>query len=101
MKMNIVPAITRAFEAMNSVATLSLIRRLAFIAFCAMPVAATSAEQKTFATPDEAVAALLAALQADDDTALVAIFGDKYKTLVVTPDRAANSASRARIAAAM
>ena len=99
--MNIVPAIARAIEAMNPIATLSIIRRLAFIAFCAMPVVATSAEQKTFATPDEAVVALLAALKADDDAALVAIFGDKYKTLIVTPDRAANSANRAQITAAM
>jgi hypothetical protein len=101
MEMNIVPAITRAIDTMNPIATLSLIRRLAFIAFCAIPVAATSAEQKTFATPDEAVAALLAALQADDDAALVAIFGDKHKTLIVTPDRASSSVSRARTAAAM
>src|SRR4029077_9909081 len=49
----------------------------------------------TFATPDEAVDALLAALKADDDAALVAIFGDKHKDLVVTSDRAANSATRA------
>jgi len=66
-----------------------------------MPVIATGAEQKTFATPDEAVAALLAALKADDDAALVAIFGDKHRALIVTPDRAANSANRARAVAAM
>jgi hypothetical protein len=99
--MNIVPAINRAVDAMNLFAKLNVIRRLAFIAFCAMPLVAAGAEQKTFSTPDEAVAALLAALQADDDATLVAIFGDKYKTLVVTPDRAANSASRARLTAAM
>ena len=64
---------------MNLIAKLKLIRRLAFIAFCAMPVIAAGAEQKTFATPDEAVDALLAALKADDDAALVAIFGDKHK----------------------
>ena len=99
--MNIMPPINRAVDAMNLFAKLNVIRRLAFIAFCAMPLVAAGAEQKTFSTPDEAVAALLAALQADDDATLVAIFGDKYKTLVVTPDRAANSASRARLTAAM
>ena len=99
--MNIVPAITRAINTMNLIATLKLIRRLAFIAFCAMPVVAAGAEQKTFATPDEAVEALFAALKADDDAALVAIFGDKHKNLIVTPDRAANSANRAKAVAAM
>jgi len=99
--MNIVAAITRAIDTMNLIAKLKLMRRLVFVAFCAMPVIATGAEQKTFATPDEAVAALLAALQADDDAALVAIFGDKHKTLIVTPDRAASSANRARIATAI
>jgi hypothetical protein len=99
--MNIVPAITRAIDSMSLIAKLKLIRRLVFIAFCAMPVVATGAEQKMFATPDAAVDALLAALKADDDAALVAIFGDKHKTLVVTPDRAANSASRAEALAAM
>jgi hypothetical protein len=86
---------------MNLTAKLKLIRRLALIAFCAMPMLATGAEQKTFATPDEAVNALLAALKADDDTALVAIFGDKHKSLVVSPDRAANSETRARVLGAM
>jgi len=99
--MNIVAAITRAIDTMNLIAKLKLMRRLVFLAFCAMPVIATGAEQKTFATPDEAVDALLAALKADDDAALVAIFSDTHKTLIVTPDRAANSANRARITAAM
>src|SRR5204862_3849169 len=100
-EMNIVAPITRAIDTMNLIAKLKLIRRLVFVAFCAMPVIATGAEQKTFATPDEAVAALLAALKADDDAALVAIFGDKHRALIVTPDRAANSANRARAVAAM
>ena len=99
--MKIMPAITRAIDTMNLFAKVKLIRRLAFIAFCAMPMLATGAEQKTFATPDEAVDALLAALKADDDAALVAIFGDKHKALIVTPDRASNSANRAKAVAAM
>ena len=92
--MNIVPSITRAIDTMNLIATLKLIRRLVFIAFCAIPVVAAGAEQKTFTTPDEAVEALFAALKADDDAALVYLFGDQHKTLIITPDRAANSANR-------
>ena len=67
----------------------------------AVPLVASAAEQKTFATPNEAVDALMAALKADDDAALIAIFGDEHKDLVVTPDKAANSAGRAKAAAAM
>ena len=56
--------------------------------------------RKTFATPEAAVDALMAALKADDDAAMLAIFGEKHKSLVVTPDHAANSASRAELLAA-
>ena len=99
--MNSVPAITRAIDTMNLVAKLKLLRRLAFIVCCALPAVATAAEQKTFATPDAAVDALFAALKADDDAALVAIFGDKHEALIITPDRAANSANRAKAVTAM
>ena len=99
--MKIVPAITRAIDTMNLIAKLKLIRRLALVALCAMPVIATGAEQKTFASPDEAVDALLTALKADDDATLVAIFGDKHQSLVVTSDRAANTLNHARTAAAI
>lgn len=99
--MNILSAITRVIDTMNLMSPLKLTRRLAFIAFCAMPVVAAGAEQKTFATPDEAVDALLAALKADDDAALVTIFGDKHKSLIITPDKAANSENRAKAVAAM
>ena len=99
--MNILPAITRAVDTMNLTTKLKPIRRLALIAFCALPAIAAGAEQKTFATPEEGVDALVAALKADDDAALVAIFGDKHKTLIVTPDRAASSANRAKAVAEM
>jgi len=88
----------------NSMTT--LVRRItAPILLLALSVSvslpALAADQKTFPTPEAAVDALLAALKADDDTALVAIFGDKNKDLIITPDKAANSANRAKIAAAM
>jgi len=74
---------------------------LAFLLALGLPLAVFGAEQKTFGTPEEAVTALTAALKADDDAALVAIFGDKHKDLVITPDKAANSANRAKAAAAI
>jgi hypothetical protein len=91
----------KAINAMHITSILQGIRRLSLVLLMALPLAASAAEQKTFATPDEAVDTLFAALKADDDAALVAIFGDKHKDLVVPPDRAANSANRARAVAAM
>jgi hypothetical protein len=67
----------------------------------ALPLAAAAAPQQTFATPEAAVAALMAALQADSDEALIAIYGEEYKALVIQQDRAASSATRAKIFAAM
>jgi DUF2950 family protein len=94
-------ALTKASNAMHTISILDVIRRLALALVLALPLAVSAAEQRTFATPDEAVDALLTALKADDDAALLAIFGDQHKDLVVSPDRAANSATRAKAAAAM
>jgi hypothetical protein len=94
-------ALTKASNAMHTISILDVIRRLALALVLAMPLAVSAAEQKTFATPDEAVDALTAALKADDDAALITIFGDQHKDLIVTPDRAANSATRAKAVAAM
>jgi hypothetical protein len=81
---------------MNPTTMMAMARRAAAVLLLAIPLATFAAEQKTFATPEAAVDALMAALKADDDAAIVAIFGDTHKDLVVTPDRAANSATRAK-----
>jgi hypothetical protein len=75
--------------------------RLALALLVAMPLAAAAAPQETFATPEAAVDALMAALKADSDPAMVAIFGEAHKDLIVSSDRAATSATRAKILAAM
>ena len=93
--------LTKATNAMRTTSRLDVIRRFALALVLALPIAVSAAEQKTFATPDEAADALLAALKADDDAAILAIFGDKHKDVVITPDRAANSATRAKAVAAM
>ena len=66
----------------------------------AAPLAA-AAPQETFATPEAAVDALMAALKADSDASMLAIFGDEHKDMIVQSDRAATSATRAKILAAM
>jgi len=81
----------------NLVGGQMMLRRLALVILLSVPLAA-AAQQRNFATPEEAVDALFTALKADDDAALIAIFGDKYKSLIATPDRAANSVTRARLA---
>ena len=97
----IAQTITMTTFPMRSPSMSTTIGRLLFAFLLALPLAAVAAEQETFATPDEAVDALTAALKADDDAALVSIFGDTHKDLVVTPDKAANSANRAKASAAL
>lgn len=75
--------------------------RIALALFLAMPLAVSAAAPKSFATANEAVDALLAALKADDDKALIAIFGDEHSDLLISPDKAANSAVRGEAVAAM
>lgn len=65
----------------------------------ALPPLAIAAEQRGFSTPEAAVEALLAALKANDEAALVAIFGDRHKNLVITGDAAHDAARRAESAA--
>ena len=95
------PSIDSKATSMNITCLWSCLRRLAMALLVAVPLAAAAAPQETFATPQAAVDALMAALKADSDAAMVAIFGDEHKDLVVTSDRAASSATRAKILAAM
>ena len=86
---------------MNLNLSRSLLRRLVLALVLAVPLAAQAAPQETFATPDAAVDALMAALKADSDAALVSLFGEAHKSLVINADKAQSSATRAKILAAM
>jgi hypothetical protein len=85
---------------MNTTRLFPLLFRLALALVVAVPIAAT-ARQETFATPEAAVDAVMAALKADSDAAMIAIFGEEHKDLIVQSDRAATSATRAMILQAM
>lgn len=74
-------------------------RLLVTLLVLALPLTAAAADQRTFATPEAAVDALVTALKANDDSALIAIFGEKHKNFVTTGDRANDAASRAEAAA--
>jgi hypothetical protein len=99
--MNLAQAIDKAAISMTGIPMTSVVRRLVLVLLLVFPLVTVAAEQKTFATPEEAVDALMAALKADDDAAMLAIFGEQHRDLVVTPDRAANSATRAKVLAHM
>jgi hypothetical protein len=95
------PSIESKASPMNIKSLRSCLRRLALALIVVVPLAAAAATQETFATPEAAVDALMAALKADSDPAMVAIFGEEHRDLVLTSDRAASSATRAKILAAM
>jgi hypothetical protein len=86
---------------MNIARLWSLLCALALAFLVSAPLVAVAAPQETFATPEAAVDALMAALKADSDSDMIAIFGDGHKDLILSPDRAATSVVRAKVLAAM
>jgi len=95
-------AIDKATQSMALTKVFRAFCGLALVLLVASPLTASAAAgQKTFATPEAATDALVAALKADDDAAILALFGAKYKNDLISPDHAANSVFRAKIVAAM
>jgi len=70
------------------------------VTLCVLGVATTihaaAPAQKTYATPEEAVAALVAAAKADDTGALLEILGPDAKPLITSGDPVADETTRAR-----
>jgi hypothetical protein len=86
---------------MNITRFWSFLSQLALALMLAVPLATAATPPQDFATPEAAVDAFMAALKADSDAAMVTIFGDEYKDLLIPSDRAEASANRARLFAAM
>ena len=63
-------------------------------------IAQTAGAQRTFDSAEAAAKALVAAAAADDEAALVDIFGAKYRSVVVTADKAQNRERHAQFAQA-
>jgi hypothetical protein len=99
--MNDTTAIQESRTPMTPFTWLAGLRRGALALLLALPLAAAAAGPQTFATPEAAVDALLAALKAPDSAAVVALVGDEYKSLVDTGDAAQDAVTRARIASLM
>ena len=94
-------AIREATTPMNPFAssTAAWVRTAVLALLVALPPLARAAEQRTFATPEAAVQALIDALKANDEQALIAIFGDQHKDLIGSGDAAADAVKRAEAAA--
>jgi hypothetical protein len=105
MAMNRMPAIDKVATTMTFRALLNLASRRAallaalFASLLTAPLLSQAAEQRTFATAPAALEALIGALKANDDAALVALFGEKHKDLVISGDAAYDSARRAEVVA--
>jgi len=99
--MRTLPSILGKASSMKKHSFLSLLYGIVLALAVATPVAAAAATQETFATPEAAVEALAAALKADSDAPLTALFGEEHKARLLDPDPAAAKANRATIVAAM
>lgn len=100
--MSMFPSIATKASSMNSNSLWSFLTRAVLAVLLVAPLAAVAAPPQTFATPEAAVDAFMAALQADNaETPLLALFGDEHKDVIVDPDPAVRSANRARILAAL
>jgi hypothetical protein len=62
-----------------------------------VPTFAVAVKQKVFASPEDAVQALIAALKANDLKAMLAILGSDARPLIVTGDPAADRQERERV----
>jgi hypothetical protein len=101
MLMRTTQSLENKVSPMKLVAFWSMLLRTALALIVALPLAAAAAPQESFATPEAAVDALMAALKSDSDESMLALFGEQYRDLIVQPDRAATSANRARALEAM
>src|SRR5271154_3098771 len=99
--MNHLHAMHKVTQPMALLKVFHAFRRFALLLLVASPLMAQAADQKTFATPEAATDAFVAALKADDDAAILALFGSKYKSELISPDHAANSVMRAKMATGM
>lgn len=87
-----------ALRSNNPFAIISrLLMRLVALMALAMPLLSSAAEQLRFPSPQAAADALATALKANDETALVAIFGDKHKGLVTSLEPATRAAAAEQI----
>ena len=76
-------------------------RLLCILSLALLAAGPVAAQQRAFATPQEAAAALGAALKANDEQALLEIFGQQHKGVVSSGEPARDKEARAKVGAAM
>jgi Protein of unknown function (DUF2950) len=86
---------------MNPLKSIIWLGGMALALLLTMPVPSVAADQKTFATPEAAADALQAALKANNEPALITLFGEKHRSLIGTGDPAWDAGVRASRAAQM
>ena len=79
--------------------TAGALRSIVLALLLAVPLAGQAQDQKTFATPEAAVDALIAALKVNDEPALLGLVGSQYKRLVSSGDAQSDATTRAALAA--
>src|SRR5512144_31192 len=100
--MRTLPSIHGKASSMKNHSLWSLLCALVLAVTVAAPVPAVGAvPQETFATPEAAADALMAALKADSNAPLAALFGEEHLGKIIDPDAAAAKATRAQIVGAM
>jgi hypothetical protein len=97
--MTTIKTIYAASLSLHFVRLASCLRIAALALLLSVSATGRAAEQQTFATPEAAVSALIDAFKADDEAALISIFGERHKRLVVSPDQAENAALRTNVLA--
>jgi len=84
-------------KTMRTVMTTRIVFFLASMLFAGVAAIAAVPDGRAFATPEDAVKALVAALKANDDKALLEIFGERNKNLIVTTDKAKSTENRQQV----
>lgn len=97
--LNFTPVFKQLDDLMN-VPGMKTAHRSLLLALClAQPLAFAARDQRMFESPEAAVTAVIAALKENDEAALVDIFGEAHKNLVVTGDKEDDKATHAQAAA--
>jgi Protein of unknown function (DUF2950) len=88
----------RADESTTKAAHILLLSLALFTALLALPLSLSAQEQRKFSSPNQAAAALFAAIQSNDTQALAAILGSDSHQLLSSGDPVADKNARAQFA---
>jgi hypothetical protein len=76
---------------------LGTLLRACVLALLLSPLAAIAVDQSTFATPEDAVAALSDALKSPNDDAMLKVFGERFRRLIIPADQSEKAVMREKV----